>query len=686
VHLAEPIKDIYDLLKEEQTSDNRLKSWIYAVGIAVDINPSASGQWDTIPGVGYVWRIGIHADRALSLNLLLENLQMQAGESLYVYDEAQSVVSSFNARNHSRIQPIESVSGHSLVVEWNIPVRSPWQAFRITSVGYGFRDAHSDGIVSLAAGKCNVDINCKSGNHWQREKRSVVRLQTTYKNKSGKTVTQSCSGVLVNQADKEKKPYILTAGHCVGTDEMASGTVFNFEYEKISCDDESTPIASKNISGSTLLAFKTELDFALLELSMDIPDAYRPFYAGWNLSSNAPISGTGIHHPSGDVKKIAVEKAPPISATYDDGVLRCDYDTHWQIKRWDEGATEEGSSGSPLFDANHLLVGTLTGGDAKCSNPVNDYYSKINQQWSRYGKDDERLKTWLDPKYTGVTMLPGYDPFTKFEAVCDTLSHIGHNEPTTLIASEKWGVLTGHNDKYWTGFAELFRNDTVATIIGIETDIFKVFDEGSRVRFSIWSGSEYPLVERWGKDMLLSEEYHDFPLQIYLDGTLELRGDFFIGFSIDYSPVDTFAVYQSVRRPYEGISSLYVNDGGSWKPLSEETPPIFASLAIKAIGQFGKTVDKPIADFSYQEMKVVFHPNNDIIFAYFENPAGTVSVECFDMSGRRVQVNEIGRHLVMPTENIYLQIEINSNNLPYGMYILRIKDRDKVHTGKFIRM
>ncbi|MDR2036907.1 MAG: trypsin-like peptidase domain-containing protein, partial [Bacteroidales bacterium] len=685
--LDEPVEDIDQILAQEK--ENSLKTWIYATGIDVDIHPQTSGQWDTIPELGFVWRIGIAADNALSLNLLIRNYHLQEGMLLHVYDSNQTSVFSFDTRNNNRdnVLSVASIPENMVIIEWNIPThQKAGSPFMISNVGYGFRSPSPSGIVSLAAGSCNVDINCITGNHWQREKRSVVHMQIPFKDNYGKIKTQTCSGVLVNQTSDIKKPYILTAGHCVYDDDMAAGTVFSFGYEKIACNDLLSPPISKTIHGSTLIAYKHELDFALLELNTDIPDAYRPFYAGWNRSDNAPSSGIGIHHPRGDVKKISVENDPLETATFKDIGLVCDDNAHWWVKIWDVGTTEDGSSGSPLFDKNHLMVGTLTGGDARCTNPINDYYSKFNTQWNKYNLPEESLKTWLDPENTGTNLLYGYDPIASFEDECDTLSHIGNNEKKVVVPSDKWGVLTGHNNKTWTGFAEKFKNDTIAKIIGLEADIAEVYSKGSQVRFSIWTGDEFPTREVWALDTVISAEYRNYPMQMYLNRTVELTEDFFIGYSIGYAAIDTFALYQSVKRPYEGISALYVEEGGIWKPLSEETPPTYASLGIHAIGQFGKIKEEPGWNLSSQDLRVIFQPGNDVVFIYIENPQGSAVVECFDLSGRKMPVNELSRYFVMHNETLYLQVEISTGNLPYGMYIIRSKDQNKKQSGKFIRL
>jgi hypothetical protein len=81
----------------------------------------------------------------------------------------------------------------------------------------------------------------------------------------------------------------------------------------------------------------------------------------------------------------------------------------WTRTETNWGVTEGGSSGSPIFNDQGLIVGQLTGGEASCSNLTGpDYYGKFSHSWDQIGDTDStQLKPWLDPDNTGMEVLGG---------------------------------------------------------------------------------------------------------------------------------------------------------------------------------------------------------------------------------------------------------------------------------------
>ncbi len=157
-----------------------------------------------------------------------------------------------------------------------------------------------DGWYGLS-GTCNVDINCNQDKSVQLVKNAVVRIVFLG--------FERCTGTLLNNTHLDGRNYILTAGHCINTENVANTALFYFNYESPYCNGPDGSNAH-SVSGATIRAGSDKMDFTLLELLDPVPVTFHPYYAGWDNTSTAPSSGYTIHHPEGDVKKISTETSP----------------------------------------------------------------------------------------------------------------------------------------------------------------------------------------------------------------------------------------------------------------------------------------------------------------------------------------------------------------------------------------
>jgi hypothetical protein len=88
---------------------------------------------------------------------------------------------------------------------------------------------------------------------------------------------------------------------------------------------------------------------------------------------------------------------------------------NWMATTHGHSVTEGGSSGSPLLNDSHRVIGQLFGAgwycpNPNCSNPSEDTanYGKFSVSWNNNTNSRRRLKDWLDPNNTGATILDGH--------------------------------------------------------------------------------------------------------------------------------------------------------------------------------------------------------------------------------------------------------------------------------------
>jgi hypothetical protein len=404
------------LLEDEWLALTGKKSQRIAEETQVSIRPDQAGEWTLHRDGTRVWKLGIRGRGAKGLGLVFSRYVLEPGCRLFICNPSGSkVFGAFTSRNNqpSASLPVSYLPGDELIIQLEVPPgTADFGELQIGSVRQAYKPVFdqksANDIYYGSSGECNIDINCALGDDWQVVKHSVVRLLNTEK----------CSGVLVNNAREDGKAYIYTGAHCVFKNNKFQPPVFYFNYESPTCDGPDGSVA-QTISKSTLISTgdtlenprdADSLDFALLELLESPPESYKPYFAGWNRSLSPAQHTTTIHHPSGDVKKISLDNDPPQISMHDPDYLDDEglkpY-SYWRILEWDEGTTEGGSSGSPLFNENQLVIGTLTAGLATCSYLKDDYYTRLDLAWDYYPEPAKQLKHWLDPDNTGVMSLAG---------------------------------------------------------------------------------------------------------------------------------------------------------------------------------------------------------------------------------------------------------------------------------------
>ena len=371
--------------------------WRFGIEHEVDFNLNNSGSWSEEDGLR-VWRLGVKAEGATSLSFYLEEFQVPKGGELFMYKRPHGVQGAFN---HLSVKEwggwLSLMEGDQVILEYREPVglNNPGQ-IAISQVVQGYRsllqrEAELDAAKSAAgpfgnSGACNINVNCPEGADWQVEKKAVALIVN-----GG---FAACTGSLVNNTANDGTPYFLTANHCLGN---PNTWTYYFNHESSTCSGSTGP-TNNSISGGALLVADGGADVALIELSSTPPSSWDVEYAGWDASGATQRMPQAFTTRRRREENFFEEDSPFNSYT-------CVAAVCW-IDAWELGVTEPGSSGSPLFDQNHRIIGQLYGGAAACSGSVNngayDFYGRFDVSWGL------GVSQYLDPTNSGATVLDGY--------------------------------------------------------------------------------------------------------------------------------------------------------------------------------------------------------------------------------------------------------------------------------------
>lgn len=396
-----PKLDIASLQAEDNVVDQYKETpYRFAYDWSVEYNVLHDDNLTILKNGDKLWRLGVHCANATSINMVFGEYYIPEGGEVYIWNESRTeFLGAFTHYNNKEYGSLAVGLVHSdkIVVEYHQPASIVDQAIlEIAQISHGYRPVINKWATDKGpygnSGACNMNVNCSDGADWQDEKRGVALILN-----GG---SSWCTGSLINTTNEDGTPYFLTASHCNG-DEANWVFVFNHEYS--ACANSGAASTNQTISGAVEQTTITSSDAHLILLSNDVPEAYEPYYNGWDRSGDPVSSAVGIHHPSGDVKKISFDDDPLTKTQY--GQTTPGNFNHWRIEAWERGTTTEpGSSGSPLFDQNHRIIGQLHGGTASCGNSIDDYYGAFHSSWIV-------LDSYLDPNNTGSLFIDGYDPF-----------------------------------------------------------------------------------------------------------------------------------------------------------------------------------------------------------------------------------------------------------------------------------
>jgi V8-like Glu-specific endopeptidase len=374
------------------------------VGTAVDFSPARAlgkrtaglslGSARGTGGDGFVWTAAVRVPGATALRLHLTGVDLPPGAELYVYNLAGQAFGPYTGRGPLGDGDLHTntVFGEHLLLQLKSPADTE-RAPRLTLAEVGVMGARfvaprfgPEGAFDLndlsalakASNLCSNNANCvvnaacQSSSAVNTAKEAVASILF----QSGASFYICTGGLIADTVTTSVIPYFLTAHHCISSSGEASSVETYFDYVT-TCSNPNCTQPYNNTGetvGSTIMATGSTSDYSLLKLSSapTTPNGVVT-YLGWLSTAVANTNNLGLYrisHPKGSPQAYTegvVDTTKPTCRTLARGNFIYSRDTL--------GATEGGSSGSPVVNSAGQIVGQLYGA---CGTNLNDVCDAAN--------------------------------------------------------------------------------------------------------------------------------------------------------------------------------------------------------------------------------------------------------------------------------------------------------------------
>lgn len=333
-----------------------------------------AGVADRTGDGGLVWAAVVRSEGAGAIRLHLQDLSLPSNAALYVYNRHGHASGPYTGAGPDFSGDLwtTAVFGSEVILQLRMagPVSDAdlrAVSFRVTEAGLiterfvsGLRQAPERPRPVEKANwpcgnaNCLVDATCTNVAAANPAKLATAKMEWI----SGAFI-YTCTGGLLNDNNPSSSIYFLTANHCLSGNKAAKNMSLYWQYATASCDgtcpvNGGWPLVT---TGASVAATGRKGDFTLLQLTTAPPAG--SVLLGWTNAPVANTNGAALYRVSNPNFGPQVYSAHSV----DTGAGTC---TGWPrgeriYSRDLAGATDGGSSGSPVLNAASQVVGQLTG-------------------------------------------------------------------------------------------------------------------------------------------------------------------------------------------------------------------------------------------------------------------------------------------------------------------------------------
>lgn len=420
-------------IKKEEQKCSTCRVEYYGKSAAFELDLLKESETFQVPG-GKIYRVVLKSPTAKALQIAFDDFYIVEGGELHFYTpDRKYVYGAFTSINNHRSRHFTTrlIPGGEVVIEYYEPKGSSGSKLNIKKFVHVFKELRleklrEDGFES--SGSCMVNVACNDT--YSLASQAVARY--AFEVETG--LFGFCSGSLINNVGLNRKPYFLSAGHCIKNHEVNkyySNLIFFFNYQSSECENPYyDPIFDgvSTMEGAYLRSYEQRIsydtDYALLELAYNPENFFDVAYLGWNVREEIPEYAINVSHPKGDIKKGAWSDNIISIDSKSESLESCHGKTseaHVFELMWNNGRTAPGSSGSPLVNPNGQLVGVLEGGLSNCSDSEPnacqqydfkgpDWFSELSYMWTRSRASYPTLQYVLAYNEPNRETMDPYDP------------------------------------------------------------------------------------------------------------------------------------------------------------------------------------------------------------------------------------------------------------------------------------
>jgi hypothetical protein len=351
---------------------------------------------------GYVYTSTLSSGGATALRVHFTGFHLADNASVYLYTENGQVFGPYTGQGPNGDGEFWShtVMGDSIYLQ----LRHEGQATSTDLRGTGFNVAGLGHVRPRWLGFCSGNASCVVNVNdatpavaVSGARNAVAHMQWI----SGPFIYICTGGLVADTDDSSTVPYFLSANHCIsrGKDARSLENFFQFDAPANTsggCDDiiatRNNHLQSLRTLGARIVHTASNTDHTLFELKQSAPAGSA--YLGWNENSVANSNGTDLYrisHPGGAPQAYSTHEVDTSAGT-------C---TTWPrgdriYSRDVIGATEGGSSGSPVVNSLGQIVGQLSGAcgtnlDDQCDSTRN---ATVDGAFAAYFSE---VAQWLHP-------------------------------------------------------------------------------------------------------------------------------------------------------------------------------------------------------------------------------------------------------------------------------------------------